>query len=251
MPSTTPDRPAPEQVAEDPRPAGPRPADPRPADPRPGWTEIAVGLVGYLLLQVAAGLGLSGTVAPGSATLGLVVIAVAGVTALLGAVLAMAVRVRSPRAFGVRGTSWRWLLAGAAFGVLAWLAIRGVILAWVALTGDRSNPQGGFLPAVTGGGAVLVGLLLLGSVLVPFGEELLFRGVVASSLSRYGPWVAVLGSAAVFAIMHGISVVLPAAFLLGVVNVLLLRRTGSVWPGVVTHGVNNALVFGIGALVLS
>ena len=59
-----------------------------------------------------------------------------------------------------------------------------------------------------------------------------------------------LGSALVFALAHGVSIVLPAAFVLGVINAMLLRRSGSVWPGVVAHGVNNALVFGLTAILL-
>jgi uncharacterized protein len=78
----------------------------------------------------------------------------------------------------------------------------------------------------------------------PVGEEFVFRGVVTTALGRYGARVAVLVSALVFALAHGISIVLPAAFVLGVVNAPMLRRSGSVWPGVVAHGVNNALVFG-------
>jgi membrane protease YdiL (CAAX protease family) len=74
--------------------------------------------------------------------------------------------------------------------------------------------------------------------------------VVTTALGRHGPWVAVLVGAFLFALAHGISIVLPAAFVLGVVNALLLRRSGSVWPGVVAHGVNNALVFGLAAVFL-
>jgi membrane protease YdiL (CAAX protease family) len=60
----------------------------------------------------------------------------------------------------------------------------------------------------------------------------------------------VLVSALVFAVAHGISIVLPAAFVLGVVNAVMLRRSGSVWPGVIAHAVNNALVFGLAAILL-
>ena len=35
--------------------------------------------------------------------------------------------------------------------------------------------------------------------------------------------------------------VMPVAFVVGVGNALLFRRTGSVWPGVFGHGVNNGL----------
>lgn len=59
-------------------------------------------------------------------------------------------------------------------------------------------------------------------------------------LARYSAWIAVLGSSAVFALAHGINYILPVAFVVGVVAVLLLRKTGSVWPGVIVHAVNNS-----------
>ncbi|MBF8194742.1 CPBP family intramembrane metalloprotease, partial [Nonomuraea sp. K274] len=34
--------------------------------------------------------------------------------------------------------------------------------------------------------------------------------------------------------------VLPVAFVVGVLAALLFRWSGSIWPGVVLHGVNNA-----------
>jgi membrane protease YdiL (CAAX protease family) len=52
------------------------------------------------------------------------------------------------------------------------------------------------------------------SVLTPVGEEFLFRGVVANALLRYGPVV-------------------------GVIAAELMRRSGSVWPAVAVHVVNN------------
>lgn len=226
-------------------------AEPAPASrPAPGWTEIAVGAVGYLMISVVLALALQDAVTPGSTALALVAIAVAGVAALGAFALAAVVRVRSLAAFGVRRTTVRWLLLGLAGGALAWLVNRGIIVGYVLLSGDGSNPQASLVPGITGGGLGIALTLLLASVLVPIGEELLFRGVVTTALGRYGVWVAVLVSALVFALAHGISIVLPAAFVLGVVNALLLRRSGSVWPGVVAHGLNNALVFGIAAIFL-
>lgn len=221
-----------------------------PRTPAPGWLEIALGAVGYLVISVLAGLLLAGTVAQGSPALAVVALGVAGLTALAAFGIAAVARVRSLAAFGVRSTTWRWLLVGLAGGVLAWLVNRAIIIGYVLLSGDTSNPQAGIVPGATGGAIALVLTLLCGAVLVPVGEEFLFRGVVTTALGPYGAWVAVLVSALVFAVAHGISIVLPAAFVLGVVNALVLRRSGSVWPGVVAHGVNNALVFGLAAILL-
>lgn len=37
------------------------------------------------------------------------------------------------------------------------------------------------------------------------------------------------------------NVILPIAFVVGATSALLLRKTGSVWPGVCVHAVNNGI----------
>lgn len=48
-------------------------------------------------------------------------------------------------------------------------------------------------------------------------------------------------SAGIFAFAHGVNPVLPIAFVVGIFAALLFRWSGSVWPGVVMHCVNNAV----------
>ena len=115
----------------------------------------------------------------------------------------------------------------------------GVALVWTHLTGDTTNPQQALVDGAMGGGWTLVGLVVFGGLAVPFAEELFFRGVVYSALRRYGPVLATLASAALFGIAHGVSVVLVVAFLLGVVNAVLVERSGSIWPAVLAHATNN------------
>jgi membrane protease YdiL (CAAX protease family) len=85
---------------------------------------------------------------------------------------------------------------------------------------------------------VILATLFLG-IATPIGEEFLFRGVVTNALLRYGPFVGVVGSASIFALMHGLNMVLPAALVAGLVAGELFRRSGSVWPAVVVHIVFN------------
>ncbi|MEJ2890421.1 CPBP family intramembrane glutamic endopeptidase [Actinomycetospora aeridis] len=240
-----------EPTSQEPEPLVTVATDP-PERPRPGWTEIAVGAVAYLVL--ATGFGLVAFVllaeAPPAPVLALVTVAVSGIAAFGAALLALGVRVRSWAAIGVRTVSGRWLLVGVAGGVGAWLVNRVIVVSYVLLSGDTSNPQAGLVPGVTDGAGTLALMMLLGAVAVPIAEELLFRGVLTTALGRYGAWVAVIASSLVFALAHGVSIVLPAAFVLGVLNAVMLRRSGSVWPGVVAHGVNNALVFGVAAIFL-
>jgi membrane protease YdiL (CAAX protease family) len=60
----------------------------------------------------------------------------------------------------------------------------------------------------------------------PLGEELAFRGVVTTALLRYGALVGVVGSALIFAVMHGINVVFVAALIAGLITAELRRRSG-------------------------
>ncbi len=78
-------------------------------------------------------------------------------------------------------------------------------------------------------------LVLAGAVLTPLGEEFVFRGVIANSLNRYGAWAGILGSAVIFAAIHGPSVIFFNALMAGLLTGFLFRRTGSLWPDVLTH----------------
>lgn len=73
--------------------------------------------------------------------------------------------------------------------------------------------------------------------------------MLANALGRYGAWVAVLGSAAIFAVAHGIHLIMPVAFVVGVIPALLFRRTGSIRPGVIVHGTDNAYTVLIDAVL--
>lgn len=115
-------------------------------------------------------------------------------------------------------------------------------LLYMLTTHDTQNIQTSYQAAAQGGTVFLVLSLVAGSLITPLGEEFFFRGVVANTLlSRFTPWLAIPASAAIFALAHGINPVLPVAFVVGVLATLLFHWSGSVWPGVILHGVNNAL----------
>jgi membrane protease YdiL (CAAX protease family) len=90
-------------------------------------------------------------------------------------------------------------------------------------------------------------LALLVVTLGPLVEELLFRGVLLSAALRYAPsGVAIFITAALFACVHlpdlgFLWYALPNLLVLGAVLAWLRLASGSVWPAVLAHGVNNAL----------
>ncbi|WP_245521714.1 CPBP family intramembrane glutamic endopeptidase [Rhizobium leguminosarum] len=51
-----------------------------------------------------------------------------------------------------------------------------------------------------------------GAIFTPFGEEILFRGVVANALNRYGVFAGVVLSSIIFGLVHGVSVILHCVY---------------------------------------
>ena len=86
-------------------------------------------------------------------------------------------------------------------------------------------------------------MVLLGGLVVPLGEELLFRGVGYGSMRRYGPVIATIVSSLVFALAHGLNVVFLAVLVLAVLNSVLYERTRSIWPCFATHAAFNLCSF--------
>ena len=205
---------------------------------RPGWPEIIVGLVTLAVVAVGAGallkqLGLSPVV------FGLSLTALAVVAPLAGFAAAVLLRIRSLSAFGVRRTSWRWLFIGIGAGVVAFVVKFLTLVVYVAVTGDNSTPQTVYADSGSGGVLFFILTTLLIGVLTPLGEELLFRGVLTNALLRYGPFIGVVGSSLIFALAHGISLLFPAAVVMGLIGAEIFRRSGSIWPGVIVHVVFN------------
>ncbi|MBR8744085.1 CPBP family intramembrane glutamic endopeptidase [Nocardiopsis sp. MG754419] len=209
------------------------------APPRPGWPEIGVGLLAAVL--TTALLVFFGPVGPldlDPVVFGLLVAAWSGVVGLVGFAAAAMLRIRSLAAFGVRRTTWRWMLIGVAAGLFAFL-FKGVVNAGLIAVGFDSDPQGMYYDAAGGGVWPLVLTLLFLSILTPIGEEFLFRGVITNALLRYGPVIGVVSGSLIFALFHGINLAFPTAFVVGVVAAEVMRRSGSIWPAVVVHVVNN------------
>jgi membrane protease YdiL (CAAX protease family) len=82
---------------------------------------------------------------------------------------------------------------------------------------------------------------LVAATIVPFAEELFFRGLGVRALAFLGSLVAILGTALVFGLGHGILVALPVFVAFGVALAWVRLRSDSVWPGIVAHGLFNAL----------
>jgi membrane protease YdiL (CAAX protease family) len=87
-------------------------------------------------------------------------------------------------------------------------------------------------------------LILLGAVAIaPVAEEMIFRGFFQGQLERglRDATRAVLLSAALFMALHFMPWWSLQLYVLGVLLGYLAWRTGSIWPAVMVHGINNLL----------
>jgi membrane protease YdiL (CAAX protease family) len=82
-------------------------------------------------------------------------------------------------------------------------------------------------------------------VVAPFTEELTFRGLGFSLLRPLGAVPAVLLTALAFGLAHGLVDALPVLFAFGVGLAYIRLRQDSVVPGMVLHGLFNAIALAI------
>jgi membrane protease YdiL (CAAX protease family) len=204
----------------------------------PGWPETLVGLLGIVVVGIGGSLLL--VQLPLSPMLiGLILTAMSGIGGLAGFLLAYSIRIRDPAAFGIRRTTMRWVLIALAAGCFAFLVKALAILLVMQVTGNTTNIQEVYATGGSGGWWSLILATLFLAVLTPIGEEFLFRGVITTALLRYGAVVGVAGGALIFALLHGVNLVFPAAVTTGLIAGEIFRRSGSIWPAVIIHAVVN------------
>ena len=162
-----------------------------------------------------------------------------GFAILVGVTLLIARWMERPvAAIGLKGFAWRWL--GAAAGVILAVAILGVLLEPVLHAGEEQ----GFEPTAWDpdrAGAFALNAVLV-ATLAPFAEELFFRGLGVRALLPFGGLAAIGVSALAFGLGHGLLVALPVLVVFGVGLGWVRLRSGSVWPGVLAHGLYNGAI---------
>ena len=79
------------------------------------------------------------------------------------------------------------------------------------------------------------------AVVAPIVEELTFRGLGYSLLARYGRWTAIAGTGIAFGLAHGLVEAFPLLAAFGIGLAYLRSRVDSVYPGIIVHGLFNAV----------
>jgi membrane protease YdiL (CAAX protease family) len=152
-----------------------------------------------------------------------------------------------PEQFGLRPTRF-WPAVG--WMAAAFAAFYAFTLVWVAILGV--SPDDSKLPdelGVKDSTLALLAVAFLVAVVAPIAEEFFFRGFFFGALRNWrGPWPAAIITGLVFGSIHigsaEAAFLLPLAFF-GFALCLLRERTGSLYPGVALHCMNNSLAFGV------
>jgi hypothetical protein len=166
------------------------------------------------------------------------------VTAAVGTAIFFAGYARSWQ-FGLRrpGLGWRIASLRALLILALFLAVS---IAWTSLLHTEKEELLNKLGSQDGTFMVLL-IALLTCVVAPFCEEFLFRGYIFSALRNWrGTLVAALVTGILFGAVHAGSAPLLDTVPLGLLGFglcLLYRWTGSLYPGIGVHVLNNAIAF--------
>ena len=87
--------------------------------------------------------------------------------------------------------------------------------------------------------------VLLGCVIAPVTEELMFRKLLLNRLRPYGGRFAVIASALCFGLFHGNLNQLFYAFAIGLVLGYVALRTGCIWQNILLHAMINFISVGL------
>ncbi|MGO8949845.1 MAG: type II CAAX prenyl endopeptidase Rce1 family protein [Ktedonobacterales bacterium] len=171
--------------------------------------------------------------------------------AFLLAPLIIAMRTRAPgtsrlaalRALGLRATR--------VWPAVAWVAL-GMVVVIVVTIVYGAVIQLFHLPLETNGQTLateaetmpftVIGALIGAVFIAPFCEEIFFRGFLFGGLLRGMSVIwATLVSTLLFTIAHGDVGSAVPLFAIGIMLAVIRWRTGSIWPGMALHMLNNAL----------
>lgn len=220
-----------------------------PIPPWPGWSAPAA-----LLAAFAAALMLSLVIALLAAPFGaklddppaaVTILSTIGQDAcFIAAGLLFALMVAPPRRalFGL--VPPRDLKLALAAVVAGYAVFVGLSALWLALIGSDAEDK---IIENLGAGdstAALIGVTFIVCVCAPLAEEFLFRGYVFGALRSNGFWPAALLTGLMFGLVHvlgsPIAFILPLAGL-GALLCWIRERTGSLYPGIALHCINNTL----------
>jgi len=143
-------------------------------------------------------------------------------------------------------------LSGFHFRPFSWRAMAPWVVAYLLFGGAMTTLEH-FLPVFRSEGMTTMiqasakspVLAIIGiGIAVPFFEELVFRGWLFNRFEMlFSPVVSLIATSVLFTALHVqynlyiLSALLVLAFILG----MMRHKTGSIWPGIIVHCVNNTI----------
>jgi hypothetical protein len=212
-----------------------------------GPLALVLGLIGGNLAGAVVAVIVPGGIRHGNFTpTGTDVATVIQDASFVGFAVALAMRAApaSPGQFGLRPPRSRWRAVALVLGALVLVTAIGD--AWFSVVG-ASSKETEFVKDIGGDSGTLgvLAVCALVCVVAPICEEFLFRGFMYRALRNWrGPWPAAILTGIVFGAVHGVSApvvdLLPLA-LLGIVLCMVYELSGSLYPCIAVHLINNAL----------
>jgi membrane protease YdiL (CAAX protease family) len=210
---------------------------------------LAIGVFGNVLV------GLGGQIAGSSFThptpaMNIIGNVVFDLSFVAAALYLVAIRGRPrPADFGFRRVRLKQAVIAFFAAGAAYYVVTAVYAALFSLHGKDKLPSELGADKST---AALAAAAVFVCVIAPIAEEFFFRGFVFGALRRWaGPWVAAVLTGLLFGLAHTGSAasqyLVPLGFL-GFVLCLVRWKTGSLYPCMALHSVNNSLALGINQL---
>jgi uncharacterized protein len=145
----------------------------------------------------------------------------------------------------------RWKFFWACFGLAVVAIVAQVILG--ALLPTDPNDLGASANAITSKTVALAAVILFTTPLQAMGEEYGFRGYAMQAFGALTrrPWIAVVLSATLFALAHGVqnAPLFLDRFAFGLMAGYVVLRTGGLEAGIAMHIWNNLVAFGFALLL--
>jgi CAAX protease family protein len=239
---------------------------PRPADadvpPWPPWTIPAALLMGFgawifatVIIAIAASAAGASVSHPTPAVS--ILLDVVFDLSFVGGALYFTVLKGSPSAeFGFRRVRTRRAVVAVVVAAVGYYAVTAGYASLFKLHGsDRLPSELG----VSRSTAALIAAAVFVCVIAPIAEEVFFRGFLFGALRRwirigpgeFGTWVAAAITGVLFGLVHSGSAspqyLVPLGFL-GFVLCVLRWRTGSLYPCIALHCINNSVALGVNQL---
>jgi membrane protease YdiL (CAAX protease family) len=155
-------------------------------------------------------------------------------------------------ALGLRPAKWQWFVFGSIGVLVLSQAADALLLPFLrdvmAIGGDELQVTL-LIRALTASTALSIVAVIVLAVLAPVAEEFVFRGLLYGWLRGFLPFalVAILTSV-LFGLAHGEWAHAIAAGLLGLALATIREYSGSLWPPIVAHVVNNLVAVGAAAI---